>query len=104
MKLPEDVQYGLQHKQSGLLLKPKETLASAGIRDGDTIRLLPNVTAGAVPVGDVPCLDHSSIRDFTVDELKKSSDAAPIMLIRLYEEATVQAKNLRSQLDAERQK
>jgi hypothetical protein len=46
MSLPENVQYGIQHKQSGKQLQPPDTLASAGVKEGDTLRLLPNVTAG----------------------------------------------------------
>lgn len=46
MSLPSNVQYGIQHKQSGKQLQDGETLTSAGIKEGDTLRLLPNVTAG----------------------------------------------------------
>lgn len=46
MSLPTNVQYGVQHKQSGKQLQETDTLASAGVKDGDTLRLLPNVTAG----------------------------------------------------------
>jgi len=47
MTLPSNVQYGIQHKQSGKDLRGNDTLASAGVKDGDTLRLLPNVTAGS---------------------------------------------------------
>jgi hypothetical protein len=46
MSLPTNVQYGVQHKQSGKQLQPGDTLASAEVKEGDTLRLLPNVTAG----------------------------------------------------------
>lgn len=46
MQLPSNVQYGIQHKQSGKQLQSNDTLASADVKDGDTLRLLPNVTAG----------------------------------------------------------
>lgn len=46
MSLPSNVQYGIMHKQSGKQLQPSDTLASAGVKDDDTLRLLPNVTAG----------------------------------------------------------
>lgn len=46
MQLPSNVQYGIQHKQSGKQLQNNDTLASAGVKEGDTLRLLPNVTAG----------------------------------------------------------
>jgi uncharacterized ubiquitin-like protein YukD len=46
MSLPTNVQYGIQHKQSGKQLAPTDTLTSAGVKEGDTLRLLPNVTAG----------------------------------------------------------
>jgi len=46
MQLPTNVQYGIQHKQSGAQLGPNDTLSSKGVKEGDTLRLLPNVTAG----------------------------------------------------------
>ena len=46
MQLPTNVQYGIQHKQSGKQLGPNDTLNGAGVKEGDTLRLLPNVTAG----------------------------------------------------------
>jgi hypothetical protein len=46
MQLPSNVQYGIQHKQSGKQLQSGDTLSSAGVKEGDTLRLLPNVTAG----------------------------------------------------------
>ena len=46
MSLPTNVQYGVQHKQSGKQLQPSDTLAGAGVKENDTLRLLPNVTAG----------------------------------------------------------
>jgi len=46
MQLPSNVQYGIQHKQSGKQLQSNDTLSGAGVKDGDTLRLLPNVTAG----------------------------------------------------------
>lgn len=46
MSLPTNVQYGIQHKQSGRQLQPADTLNGVGVKDGDTLRLLPNVTAG----------------------------------------------------------
>jgi len=50
MQLPTNVQYGVQHKQSGKQLQPGDTLYSAGVKDNDTLRLLPNVTAGRLSV------------------------------------------------------
>jgi hypothetical protein len=44
---PYEVQHEIQHKQSGRQLQYGDTLAGAGVKDGDTLRLLPNVTAGA---------------------------------------------------------
>ncbi len=46
MQLPGNVQYGIQHKQSGKQLQSDDTLESAGVKENDTLRLLPNVTAG----------------------------------------------------------
>lgn len=46
MTLPEGNRYELQHKQSGKQLGPNDTLAGAGVKEGDTLRILPSVTAG----------------------------------------------------------
>jgi len=48
MNLPSNVAYGIQHKQSGKQLHDSETLLDAEVKDGDTLRLLPSVTAGGV--------------------------------------------------------
>lgn len=46
MSLPNNVTYGIQHKQSGNKLQQTDTLGGVGVKDGDTLRLLPDVTAG----------------------------------------------------------
>ena len=38
--------YKLHHKQSGRQLLDSQTLAEAGVRDGDDLRLQPEITAG----------------------------------------------------------
>ncbi len=38
--------YKFQHRASGRQLLDEETLAGAGVRDGDVVRLLPEITAG----------------------------------------------------------
>jgi uncharacterized ubiquitin-like protein YukD len=38
--------YKFQHRGSGRQLLDEETLASAGVADGDVVRLLPEITAG----------------------------------------------------------
>jgi uncharacterized ubiquitin-like protein YukD len=38
--------YKFQHRASGRQLLDEETLQSAGVRDGDIMRLLPEITAG----------------------------------------------------------
>jgi hypothetical protein len=54
MSLPSNIEYGIQHKQSGKQLQDSDTLISAGVRDGDTLRLLPCVMAGGfVPVRSI---------------------------------------------------
>lgn len=45
MQLP-NASYGIQHKQSNKLLAPHDTLEGAGVKDGDTLRLVPDVIAG----------------------------------------------------------
>lgn len=38
--------YKLHHKQSGKQLLDNQTLSDAGVRDGDDLRLQPEITAG----------------------------------------------------------
>jgi hypothetical protein len=46
MNMPKDAPYRMLHKESGQPLGPGETLAAAGVKDGDTLRLLIDVLAG----------------------------------------------------------
>lgn len=39
--------YKVQHRQSGKQLLDAQTLAEVGVADGDTLRLMPEITAGA---------------------------------------------------------
>ncbi|HID75154.1 MAG TPA: hypothetical protein EYP56_04065 [Planctomycetaceae bacterium] len=39
--------YKFQHRASGRQLLDEETLRSAGVRTGDVVRLLPEITAGS---------------------------------------------------------
>jgi hypothetical protein len=41
--------YKFQHRPTGRQLLDTETLASAGVRDGDIVRLQPEITAGLAP-------------------------------------------------------
>ena len=53
LKLPKNgpdgapLSYKFHHKNSGKQVQDGATLASAGIHDGDTLRLQPEITAGA---------------------------------------------------------
>jgi hypothetical protein len=38
--------YKLHHRQSGTQLRDEQTLAEAGVKDGDELRLQPEITAG----------------------------------------------------------
>ena len=42
----QPLSYKFQHKASGTQLTDEQTLADAGVRDGDYLRLLPEITAG----------------------------------------------------------
>ena len=46
--------YKFHHKGSGRQLLDDETLGSAGVRDGDILRLQPEITAGGHPARDAP--------------------------------------------------
>ncbi len=42
--------YKFQHRATGRQLLDEETLTSAGVKDGDILRLLPEITAGAAAI------------------------------------------------------
>jgi uncharacterized ubiquitin-like protein YukD len=52
MKMPvigpdgEPISYKFHHKASGKQLSDEQTLAEAGVKDGDVLRLYPEITAG----------------------------------------------------------
>lgn len=52
MSLPKNspdgapMSYKFHHKASGKQLHDEQTLASAGVRDGDVLRVVPEITAG----------------------------------------------------------
>lgn len=43
--------YKLHHRRTGSQLLDNHTLAQAGVRDGDELRLQPEITAGAASLG-----------------------------------------------------
>jgi len=47
MQLPNNIQYSVFHKEAGKIIKPMETLRSAGVQDGDTLMLTPMETTKA---------------------------------------------------------
>ncbi len=42
----QPLSYKFHHKQSGKQLSDQQTLAEAGVKDGDVLRLQPEITAG----------------------------------------------------------
>ena len=46
LTMPQGTNYELVPKNSNTALKPTDTLASANVKEGDTLRLMPNVIAG----------------------------------------------------------
>ncbi len=44
----QPMSYKFHHKQSGKQLADEQTLADAGVKDGDVLRLQPEITAGLV--------------------------------------------------------
>lgn len=44
----QPLSYKFHHKQSGKQLTDEQTLADAGVKDGDVLRLQPEITAGLV--------------------------------------------------------
>jgi len=52
MKMPvngpdgDPLSYKFHHKASGKQLSEKQTLSEAGVKDGDVLRLFPEITAG----------------------------------------------------------
>ncbi len=61
MKLPttapdgNPMNYKFHHKASGKQLSDEQTLADAGVKDGDVLRLQPEITAGATVVYQKYC-------------------------------------------------
>lgn len=57
MKFPRNgpdgqlLSYKLQHRATGKQLLESQTLADAGVRDGDALRLMPEITAGGTGPG-----------------------------------------------------
>ena len=43
----QPLSYKFHHKQSGKQLADQQTLAEAGVKDGDVLRLQPEITAGS---------------------------------------------------------
>ncbi len=43
----QPLSYKFHHKRLGRQLRDEETLADAGVQNGDTLRLVPEITAGA---------------------------------------------------------
>ncbi len=43
--------YKFHHKNSGRQIQDGQTLAASGVQEGDVLRLQPEITAGASPVG-----------------------------------------------------
>lgn len=52
--------YKVHHKGSGKQLLDHQSLKDVGVREGDVLRLLPEITAGSHPPG--PVLPHSGGR------------------------------------------
>ena len=44
----QPMSYKFHHKASGRQLADEETLAQAGVKDGDVLRLQPEITAGGI--------------------------------------------------------
>jgi uncharacterized ubiquitin-like protein YukD len=47
----QPLSYKFHHKQSGKQLSDEQTLSEAGVKDGDVLRLQPEITAGVVVCG-----------------------------------------------------
>ena len=91
--------YALDHRRSGKRLHDEDTLASAGVQPNDELLLLPQVTAGGVPG-----LDINSVRDFTLDDLRRSGKAALVMMVRQFEGLEKENRILRDKLEIEKRK
>ncbi len=51
----QPLSYKFHHKQSGKQLTDDQTLADAGVKDDDVLRLQPEITAGSAdPAGAIP--------------------------------------------------
>lgn len=95
----QPISYALDHKRTGKRLRDEDTMESAGVWDDDVLQLLPMVTAGGIPG-----LDTKSVKDFTLDDLRKSGEAALIMMVRRFEELEEDNKQLHLELEIEKRK
>jgi hypothetical protein len=88
--------YNLATK-SGSLLVAEQAIAKAGIKNGDTLRIIPSADAG----GGIPGLDSRSITDFPLAELRRSLPALT-MFVRLHQDLEHRHLCLSAELEAER--
>ena len=95
----QPISYTFDHKRTGKRLHDEDTLASAGVQPYDELLLLPQVTAGGIPG-----LDSNSVRDFTLDDLRRSGEAALVMMVRQFEELEKENRVLRDELEVEKRK
>jgi len=95
----EPIKYALDHRRTGKQLRSEDTMASAGVQPDDELRLLPTITAGGIPG-----LDINSVKDFTLDDLRKSGQVALVMMVRRFEELEKENLVLRDKIEIEKRK
>jgi hypothetical protein len=94
--VPNRVGYDLGLK-GGAMLKADQPLASAGVKDGDTLRVIHPTEAG----GGIPGLDAGSVMKFNVAELRRSPPALT-MAIRLYDDLEYRYLCLNADMEVEK--
>jgi hypothetical protein len=93
---PLPMGYNLAIK-GGPLLPSNDSFAKAGLKDGDTIRVVPATDAG----GGIRGLDSGSVTNYKFDDLRRSP-AALTMVVKHYEELEARVESLTRELESER--
>jgi hypothetical protein len=102
--IPPSDEYSLAIKGGGIL-EGKSTFDLGGVKDGDTIRIIPATDGGGYKSETksgksftIPGLTAAPNKEFNIEELVKSPDAIH-MIVHLYQNLEKENKNLEEKID-----
>ena len=112
--------YELVVKGTSEIIRPSQSFAEAGIRDGDHIRIVaitfgagkvkpdskePRDESNGTAVRDrdigIPGLDKRTVKDFSIEDIRNSPEAL-IMIVNLYDDLQLRHEKLSNELEKER--